>query len=129
MNKNIRWKSHSSFVYVGASRCAGSVNKKIRYKKPFKFCIRRSVTLYAECERYTGYSINKAFVHLRTRGSIMANDVRREANEDRLRRRERDRNRRARETSEERRARFGKLCLYYSLSSLATSCILNGIAG
>ena len=59
----------------------------------------------------------------------MANDVRREANEDRLRRRERDRNRRARETSEERRARFGKLCLYYSLSSLATSCILNGIAG
>ena len=56
-----------------------------------KFCIRRSVTLYAECERYTGYLMNKAFVHLRTRGSIMANDVRREAIEDRLlRRRERD---------------------------------------
>ena len=41
----------------------------------------------------TGYSMNKAFVHLRTRGSIMANDVSREANEDRLRRRrERDKN-------------------------------------
>ena len=39
----------------------------------------------------TGYLMNKAFVHLRTRGSIMANDVRREAIEDRLRRRrERD---------------------------------------
>ena len=82
-------------------------------EKPFKFCmrrsvmlcaecgqknsiekpfIRRSVTLYAKCERYTGYSlVNKAFVYLRTRGSIMANDVRREANENRLRRRrERD---------------------------------------
>ena len=35
--------------------------------------------------------MNKAFVHLRTRGSIMANDVRREAIEDRLlRRREHD---------------------------------------
>ena len=54
--------------------------------------------------------MNKAFVHLRTRGSIMANDVRREANEDRLRRRrERDRNRRARENSEERPTRFVKL--------------------
>ena len=54
-------------------------------------CIRRSVTLYAECERYTGYLMNKAFVHLRTRGSIMANDVRSEAIEDRLlRRRQRD---------------------------------------
>ena len=53
--------------------------------------MRRSVTLYAECERYTGYLMNKAFVHLCTRGSIMANDVRREAIEDRLRRRrERD---------------------------------------
>ena len=81
-------------------------------EKPFKFCMRRSVTLYAECERYTGYSMNKAFVHLRTRGSIMANDVRREANKDRLRRRrERDRNRRARETSEERRTRFVKLMI------------------
>ena len=60
-------------------------------EKPLKFCIRRSVTLYAECERYTGYLMNKAFVHLRTRGSIMADDVRREAIEDRLlRRRERD---------------------------------------
>ena len=36
-------------------------------------------------------------------------------------------NRRARETSEERRTRVVKLCLYYSLSSLVTSCILNGI--
>ena len=53
-------------------------------EKPFKFCIRRSVALYTECERYTGYSMNKAFVHLHTRGSIMANDVRREANEDKL---------------------------------------------
>ena len=35
----------------------------------------------------TGYLMNKAFVHLCTRGSIMANDVRREAIEDRLRRR------------------------------------------
>ena len=53
--------------------------------------MRRSVTLYAECERYTGYLMNKAFVRLCTRGSIMANDVRREAIEDRLRRRrERD---------------------------------------
>ena len=52
--------------------------------------MRRSGTLYAECERYTGYLMNKAFVHLRTCGSIMANDVRREAIEDRLRRRERD---------------------------------------
>ena len=34
--------------------------------------------------------MNKAFVHLRTRGSIMANDVRREAIEDRLLRREHD---------------------------------------
>ena len=73
--------------------------------------------------------MNKALVHMHTRGSIMANDVRREANEDRLRRREHDRNRRARETSEERRIRFVKLCLYYSLSSLVTSCILNGIEG
>ena len=47
--------------------------------------------MYAECERYTGYLMNKAFVHLHTRGSIMANAVRREAIEDRLlRRRERD---------------------------------------
>ena len=47
--------------------------------------------MYAECERYTGYLMNKAFVHLRTRGSITANAVRREAIEDRLlRRRERD---------------------------------------
>ena len=46
--------------------------------------------MYAECERYTGYLMYKAFVHLCTRGSIMANDVRREAIEDRLRRRERD---------------------------------------
>ena len=46
--------------------------------------------MYAECERYTGYLMNKAFVHLRTRGSIMANDVRREAIEDRLLRREHD---------------------------------------
>ena len=53
--------------------------------------MRRNVTLYAECERYTGYLMNKAFVHLCARGSIMANDVRREAIEDRLRRRrERD---------------------------------------
>ena len=52
--------------------------------------MRRSVTLYTECERYTGYLMNKAFVHLCTRGSIMANDVRREAIEDRLRRREHD---------------------------------------
>ena len=60
-------------------------------EKPLKFCMLRSITLYAECERYTGYLMNKAFVHLRTRGSIMANDVRREAIEDRLRRRrERD---------------------------------------
>ena len=60
--------------------------------------MRRSVTLYAECERYTGYLMNKAFVHLRTRGSVMANDVRREAIEDRLRRRrERDKIERDRE--------------------------------
>ena len=71
-------------------------------EKPFKFCIRPSVTLCAECERYTGYSMNKesirSSVHI-TRGSIMASDVRREANEDRLkRRRERDRNQSRRES-------------------------------
>ena len=69
--------------------------QKYPIEKPFKFRIRRSVTLYAECERYTGYSMNKAFVHLHahTWQYMMANDVSREANEDRLRRRrERDKN-------------------------------------
>ena len=56
----------------------------------------------AECERYTGYSMSKenirSSVHI-TRGSIMASDVRREANEDRLKRiRERDRNQGCRES-------------------------------
>ena len=77
-------------VYVGASHCAWSVKKKNPIEKPFKFCICWSITLCAECERYTGYSINTAFVYLRTshaRGSIMASDVRRETNEDRLGRR------------------------------------------
>ena len=43
--------------------CKLASTQKYPIEKPFKFRIRRSVTLYAECERYTGYSIHKAFVH------------------------------------------------------------------
>ena len=71
-------------LYTSERHVVHGVWTKNPIEKPFKFCIRRSVALYTECERYTGYSMNKAFVHLHTRGSIMANDVRREANEDKL---------------------------------------------
>ena len=81
--------------------------------------------MYAECERYTGYLMNKVFVHLRTRGSIMANDVRREAIEDRLRRRERDKIEEREKPDAQGLLNFA--CSYYSLSSLVASCILNGI--
>ena len=53
-------------------RICQSITLCVKYKqtnlieKPFKVCIRRSITLCAECEQYTGYSINNAFIHLRT---------------------------------------------------------------
>ena len=72
--------------------------------------------------------MNKAFVHLRTRGSIMANDVRREAIEDRLLRRERDKiEEREKPVKKDAQGLLNSACRYYSLSSLFASCILNGI--
>ena len=53
------------FKRTSVTLCA-ECEQKNPIEKPFKFCIRRSVTLCAECERYIGYSMNKAFVHLRT---------------------------------------------------------------
>ena len=76
--------------------------------------------MYAECERYTGYLMNKAFVH--------PNDVRREAIEDRLLRRERDKiEEREKPVKKDAQGLLNSACRYYSLSSLFASCILNGI--
>ena len=91
--KNPIEKPFKFCIRPSVTLCA-ECEQKNPIEKPFRFCIRRNITLCAECERYTGYSINKenirSFAHI-TRGS--SSDVRREANEDRLKRiRERDRN-------------------------------------
>ena len=76
-------------------------------EKPFKFCIRRSITLYAECEQYTGYSCICSSAHI-TCGSIMVSDVRREAMKTGLGEEESAIEIEKRETSKERRTRFIK---------------------
>ena len=82
--------------------------------------------MYAECERYTGYLMNEAFVHLCTRGSIMANDVRREAIEDRLRRR-RERDKIEEREKPDAQGLLNFACITHFPASLVASCILNGI--